>query len=301
MGDGLPHLRIVQRRRRVVRQQPVKARTLQRLAAQARRRQNGLPVLWRYLVREVHGAGQNCVGQRRHVGDQVELQPVDVGLALFVEVRVLLEHDHRARLVGDELERPASDRLRVEVVAGLDQLLRHDRRAGKRHVGQERAGRNRQVEAHGQRVDDDDFLDRRDLRAVGIARVRCAQSVEGELHVLGGQFVAVVKLDARAQMEGVLQPVIADLEALGEVRVGLRIGIERHERRVDLLDDDVRHARGPQGRVESGRVGGKGEAENSAADRRSVLGPGHSRQEWQDRERRRGSKQRASSDSFPLR
>ena len=207
--DRLADLGIVERRLGVVRQQPVVARALDRLADQIRVGLDGRPVLGRDLVREVDHARHDRVGQRRDVGDDPVLHGIEVGLAFLVVVRVALELDRGARLVADELEGAASDRLGIQVMARFHQLLRHDRGAGKRHVDQERPGALAEPEAHGQRIDDLDRLDGLDLRAVGIAGIRLAQPVEREFDVLGGERIAVVEGDAVAQLEGVGEAVLA--------------------------------------------------------------------------------------------
>ncbi len=95
---------------------------------------DGRPVLGRNLVGEVHLARHHGVGQRGDVGNDPIFHRVEIGLAFLEVVGVPLELDRRARLIADELERPDADRLGVQVVAGFDQLLRHDRAARESHV-----------------------------------------------------------------------------------------------------------------------------------------------------------------------
>ena len=137
----------------------------------------------------------------------------------------------------------------------FDQLLGHDRRAGERHVDQEGTGDLAELELHGQGIDHFDLVDGLDLRAVGVAGVRRAQPVEAELDVLGGERVAVVKGDAVAQLERVLLAVRRHFVGFGETgnRIGVRV--EQHQRRIHLLDHDVRHAARAPHRIEAGRIG----------------------------------------------
>jgi hypothetical protein len=93
------------------------------------------------------------------------------------------------------------------------------------------------------------------LGAVGVSGILRAQAVEAELHVIGGEIVAIVEFHARSQLERVGQAVIGDVEAFGQLRIGLGIGVERHQRRIDLLDHDMRHAAGSALRIEAGRIG----------------------------------------------
>ena len=127
MGDGLAHLRIVERRHRVVQQQPVVAAAFERGADEARRRRTVSQSLGGISLEKLIGAGDDGIGERGDVGDQMKFQRIEIRLARLVEVLVRLELHHRARLVGDEFERPAADRLGIEVVARFDKLLRHDR------------------------------------------------------------------------------------------------------------------------------------------------------------------------------
>ena len=201
----------------------------------------------------------------------MELHPVKIGLSSFVEVSVLLELDHRAGLIRHELERAAADRLGVQVMARLHQHFRHDRRTGEGHVGQEWPCRHGQRELDGQRIDDVDAFDRFDLRFVGICRVLCAEPVEGEFHILGSQRIAVVEFHAIAELEGVSQTVVADLIPGGKIGIRHGIGVDRHQSRIDLLDDDMRHTRRAHRRVEPGGVSREGHLQD-AAGHRGILG-----------------------------
>ncbi|MDT4828147.1 hypothetical protein FQZ97_615150 [compost metagenome] len=189
-----------------------------------------------------------------HVGVEGdgEHQVVDRRLAAEV-VRIGLVADLCVAGVAAEDEGAGADRLGVEPVlpAGLEQLVavlgRVDGGEAHGHVGEEGRLRVVQGEAHGQVVE---LVHRLDQLAhvhrfeVGVAAwrrvvpgmLRVQRAPEAPEHVVGVE-VAVglevrgaVELHPRAQVEGVGQPVGADLPALRQGRDDLRgAGAERHQ------------------------------------------------------------------------
>ena len=187
-------------------------------------------------------------------------------------VRHRLEHEplHRRRLapvalvglhdqldpggVAHELVGPEPDRPLLEAVVAdaLDVLLRHDPGGarGQGAVEGHEVGEGLvQVEAHPRGADDLDvahplFQDLADLRAL-----------EAEPHVLGGEGIAVVELDALAQLELVDLLVGAHRPRFGEARRHEIAGHRLHERVVHRVEDPERRdeARGRLARVEPGR------------------------------------------------
>ncbi|MDT4831972.1 hypothetical protein FQZ97_655060 [compost metagenome] len=189
-----------------------------------------------------------------HVGVEGdgEHQIVDLGLAAEV-VRIGLVAYLGVAGVAAEDEGPGADRLGVELVlpAGLEQLVailgRVDGGEAHGHVGEEGRLRVVQGEAHGQVVE---LVHRLDQLAhahgleVGVAAwrrivpgmLRVQRALETPEHVVGVEVAAGlevfggVELHPRAQVEGVGQPVGADLPALRQSRHQLgAAGAERHQ------------------------------------------------------------------------
>ena len=141
-----------------------------------------------------------------------------------------LHHQLDARIVADELVGTEPDGVLLEAVVAhlLDVLLGHDPAGPGHHgavEGHEVRPRLVQDEAHPGRSHHDDlahFLVQ-DLRALG--------AVEAELHVLGGEGVAVVELQPLAQLELVGLLVRADGPRLGQAG-GHEIARHRLDQRV---------------------------------------------------------------------
>ena len=107
-----------------------------------------------------------------------------------------------------------------------------------------------QVEAHDARIDDLDLLDVfvQDLRGGAVV------ALEAELDVLGGQRVAVVEFQVRAQLEFIDQAVLALAPGFGEARTHLLSGIGTHQRVMDRVQHaERRDLRRRAGRVEPAR------------------------------------------------
>ena len=187
--------------------------------------------------------------------------------------------DHRILLIGDQLERAGADRLQIELLGrpGVQRLLgilgRLDRGEVHRHGGDERRLRPLQDELDGMVVD---LLDR--LQQIGHAdadevlvgaaghaverMVGLPLALEAEHHVVGvevarrGEALGGLELDALAQVEGVLQPVVRDRPALGQRR--LQVGgaaLELDQAVVDLARAGVeRGAGGVERRAEALRA-----------------------------------------------
>ena len=159
----------------------------------------------------------------RRVGrDQVVDDAIDLGRAAEV-VLVGDEDDALVRLVRLEPERARADRVEAEVVAELlDRLLADDVAAVV--VGdeaEEERHRLLQLDAHRQRIDRLDGVDRR-VVARERRGLRVGGALEREDDVVGRErAVVAVELDALPQVEGPGQLVGRALPALGEV------GLER--------------------------------------------------------------------------
>ena len=168
-------------------------------------------------------------------------------------VRLVGLHDQLdARRVAHELVGPQADRLLLEAVVAdlLDVLLRHDpaRAAHEGAVERHEVGpRLVQVKAHAIGIDDDHLphLVVQDLRALG--------AVEAELHVLGGEGVAVVELQALAQLELVDALIRAHRPRLGQARGHEVAGHGLHERVVDRVEDPERGEAHELARIEPHR------------------------------------------------
>jgi hypothetical protein len=144
---------------------------------------------------------------RRALGDALHRHALDVGGVPPVAGIGLQDHLD-PRLAAHELVGPGADRVLAKaLVADLaDVRLRHHDpgRGGRRVVEGHEVGPGLfQVEADGERVDDLD-LAHASLELVG---PRALVAVVAELHVLGGDGIAVVELEAASQLELVGQPV----------------------------------------------------------------------------------------------
>jgi hypothetical protein len=138
------------------------------------------------------------------VADDAELDAIEIRAARLPVVRVLGELDGPVRFEGDELEGAGADRLGAHVlgrdVAGVDR-----RQAG----GQQRRERGLRTAEHEGRlqVAGGGHLfkvappDPAGIVAELVGVLAC-ELVPGALHVLGRERLAVVPLDAAAQLEG---------------------------------------------------------------------------------------------------
>ena len=95
--------------------------------------------------------------------------------------------------IRDELEGSAAHRLRIEIPSRLDEVLRHDGGTREGHVDLEGPRHPIQIELDVQIVERYHLVDRLDLRAVGVARIRVENALEGIDHVFRGQRLAVVE------------------------------------------------------------------------------------------------------------
>src|SRR5206468_3315351 len=190
-----------------------------------------------------------------------------------------------------ELEGAGADRAQRIVHSELLHRGRTDDRGGpRRQDGQKRRTRLLEAELHRERVDDLDGLD----IAEEVIRERIlAELVEGmlghdlpfdgELHGVGVERRPVVKRDALAELERVLEPVLADRPRLREAGHDLRALVgEGHER----LDDAAAHAVGVEiGYLRGIEIHGLGhEADDECAGR--LRGDECTGREEHDREHR---------------
>ena len=181
--------------------------------------------------RDVDVAGEQRVDPRRGVTDAEALHLVDVRIALVVVVRVLRrEHaDPGAEIPGGEAERAGAH----EVVEVLE-AVRHHHRV---HVAEV----HREVGVGRLEVDDepvpvrlhvrDDVEPRLDDR-VGLLAPVTVQRVDA---VLDGQRLAVVELDAAADLESPGLEIVRRVPLGGEIRLGRELGRVAHDRAADLV------------------------------------------------------------------
>ena len=187
-------------------------------------------------------------------------------------VRVGGQRDAVAEPLLDKLERPGADRLagvegaRLEVLRrdGAEDMLRDN---AVHHVDRHEGG--------------DDVLEREDdglrvlgrdrgdipaqARRAGRAAFRVHVEIVAELHIIGGEGLAIVPLDALFEREGVRLAVRRDIPFRGEIRrrlQGVRVGIDKRieEERHETVRDDVplRH------RVESGDIAARADDDRAA-------------------------------------
>ena len=134
-----------------------------------------------------------------------------------------------------------------QVFLGDDDPGAGGRRPVERH---EVRPRGIQPEAHGERIDD---LDRAHA-SLELLGAGAFVALEAELHVLGGEGIAVVELEPAAQLELVHEPVRALRPRFGKARAHLLVRERARERVVDRVEraegrDLGRRAR----RIEPGR------------------------------------------------
>ena len=238
--QGLADLRIVEGRGRGIDDQIVGDVGRHQLADGLRRlRLDVLEQRDRHVGRERHVelAGHERQDAGRAVLDHLPVDAVEIGLALLPVVRVAHELHRLAALELDELERPRADRIGAHVlgrdVAGIDRGVARGEQRDERGL--------RPVENEGDLVV---AVDRHVLEVVPpdgarvlaeVVLVLAGQLVPGALHVLGRERLAVVPLDALAQLEGQLGLARVPGPALGEVghdglgRVQRLLLIEHHQ------------------------------------------------------------------------
>src|SRR5581483_11506163 len=172
----------------------------------------------------------------------------------------------------DERPRAGLERLAGEVLAArLDRLARDHHPGAVDQDRQQRRERRLQVEDDRHRVLDLDVVDRRELARARRALGRPV-AVDVPLDRVGVEVGAVVELDAFAQLERDLLAVAGDLPALGEAGDDLAVGVDLHERVVDLVVGVAVDERARAHRVEVDDV--VLEHEGDRAARRSWRGGG---------------------------
>ena len=245
IGDGLPHLLIVERR-------------LLGVDHQLHHRADHLVALGghldagqgRQLLGVVVGHGAEACDvrlallyggrARRLVVDEAHHDAVEIGQTLAPVVRVLVETHQLAAPPFDELERSGADRL-VGVGVGLDvalaeHMLGQHRALVARKCGQHVGRGVGQLEDSGMLVG---CLHCRDIaEGADAARMRLLQHVhDRELHVGGRERLAVVKLHFFAQLEGDGLAVGRDFPGLGERGLGLEVEAVFEQPVIDLGGD----------------------------------------------------------------
>ena len=180
--------------------------------------------------------------------------------------------DHRRRVridAPDRAERPALD-VRLEDVA------REDRRAHRADEGRERRRQHHPDgvvvhRRHGHRVLDPLAVleEAEDERIAGAGRdvLVVDDAIEGELHVVRGERLAVVPGDIAAQGEGPGQPVLRVLPGLGQRRLDL---VGQPRRLGQALEEQAEQARGV-GVVREREVEGQRLADRRRGDRAARL------------------------------
>ncbi len=165
------------------------------------------------------------------------------------------ENDLDPRRRADEFVGAGADRFLLEPVLAdfLDVVFRYDKPGGgggaavhRHEIGPDLL----QMKADRTRIDD--FDPRHFLLQLGGAGALIA--VEAEFDVLGGQRIAVMKRQVRAQLEFVGQPVLALLPRFGERRTHIGAGIGPHQRVMQRVQNAERRDLRRRGRgIEPGR------------------------------------------------
>ncbi len=239
------------------------------------------------------------------LGGDLDHHAVQVGQPFHVVVRVSLEGDLHALLVGLEHERPGPDhRLRaIEVLELLLDFPREDRHVGRGgEVVQERRERLLQRDPQGVAVDDVDRLD--DLEA----RAECGlghEALDRVLRVLGGDLAPVdrrlvVELDALPERElddrgALVLPLLGEIGDDREVGGGRLFCTVRvaHELAVDHVGPGVRQEADTLVRVQARRLPIRDPDDAAAL---GLLGEGGLRDDGQGDQRDEGEREgRASS------
>ena len=191
-------------------------------------------------------AGLEGDGAGRGVGDELEVDLVEVGPVLDVVVLVADEVDEGPFAPLLELHRPGADRRVVRrvraVVGALVDVLRDHR--GRGDLVREEKGPEGLLQGEADRAVVH-LLDLLHLRVDDRppARVNLAQElVHGEDDVVGRERLAVVELHPLLQPERVGLLVRRDLPALGERGLGLELVVVAQQRFVDVARDHVGRA-----------------------------------------------------------
>ena len=189
-------------------------------------------------------------GVRVLIGDEEDL----VDGRLLAPERGVGDHAHVVALLDlRHLEGPRADDGRLALVGGAGRLGAHlapdvlgqDGDPGADHVGLGLAA----ADLDGEVVDGHRLVDERREAREG-AHLVVDDVVVGERHVVGGERLTVLPLDALAQVEGPDLAVRGGLPGGGEVRRGLQIGRVAGEEVVVEQPDLVGRGLGPDERVE---------------------------------------------------
>ncbi len=242
---GEPHPLVVPRRLRIPllgEIQPIGRRTDGRPQRQSRRALQFLGQLGADRIGDVDLATLQCGESRRLIGDHPQHDALHARRLAPVLVE-RLQHQFDARRERDELVRPGADRRLLESVLAdlLDVFARHDPAGagGDGIEGDEVRPGILQLEHDALRIGR--FHRRHALLQQRVRRATIA--LERELHVIGGDRIAVVELRTLAQDELVAQPVLAGRPGLRQRRrrIALRHRlrhrvvqrVQHHERRDD--------------------------------------------------------------------
>ena len=180
----------------------------------------GLDKLGRQVDEVVDLAAAQRLDLSGRLGDEQKLHAIQVRELVAIrvlppEVRVALEHHTILGQIAFDDESACADGLCLSVFGSAPR----DHRVVVSHVRQ-------QIRVGGlQREDDRGVVRSRNVGDVGeethggSTQVGVAETVEGELHVLGRERLAVAELDALAKLEGPHQAVGAGLPLLGQAPV----------------------------------------------------------------------------------
>ena len=162
-----------------------------------------------------------------------------------------------------------ADGIEPEFGAGLLRGLRRDHHAGAvAERGQQGRIRLLQVEAHRERIDDIDAVDRGELRLADQFRHRLV-ALDVEFDGRRVEFLPVMEGDAVAQLEGDHLAVLGDLPGGREARHDLQIGRDVDELVAQRLEDDAADEALAGRRVEEVRIVEKPDPQASAPKPRS--------------------------------
>ena len=228
-----------------------------------------------------------AVGQGRDLrgalGNHAEDQPVEFRQARLEVGSVANQHDALVAPVALETESAGADRAGVGLVAvgigaGIE-VAWQDRRLGHVELPQQRGVRALQPEDHGVRVG---RLDRFDGgRETGARAGMEAEQhlLEGELHILGGERLAVVPRHARRQGEADFAPVLGNRPAGGEIGPHRAVAVEGHEAVEDRAGHRMDRTCGRDRRIEMAGI-----AAHRDDGRTAILGLRRDRRERQSRD-----------------
>src|SRR5215467_6857368 len=218
-------------------------------------------------VGHVHIAALEGGRARRLVGNALEDHALDARGLAPVAVEGLQDQLDSGRERDDLVGAGAHGRLLEPVVAhSLDVLLRDDpaaARGGGAVEGHEVGPRFLEHEAHAPAVDDPDFLD----LALEQRRGPTPVALEGELHVLGGDWITVVEL-GRPQHEVEGEPVRRHRPRLGQAGCHGPGGHRLHQGVVNRVEHHERRDRG----FRLARIQPSGRHRDVSADRELSIG-----------------------------